>query len=538
MKSNTHKKYSLMKRSVLLLLLLILPFNIIGIVTSVLSYRNSVESAKSAITYTLDSHVSLLNNKIANTNSMLYELTHHNLVFSMCNMEKDSQYMIYRYQLLTETKEQMRVSNVADSVFIYMGNTEDYIQFPGYDASTAGTKPYYNYIENYDINFSHWFLTEDHTTLIRILHDTSMNLYYGAAIDLTSFLQDLGRIPEYKTMNYDFNKAPVTAAIPELVFNSKVTDHVFLSAHVNSKEINQNINMIQYVLPLLFFIYLSLIPLLVYLLKKHVEKPLIVLNEANKELQKGNEDYQIQTSADSAEFDYAYKNFNTMASSIKELHAEVITKELSNKQLQIDYLQLQIRPHFLLNSFNVLYTLIQRGEKGSAQKMVLFLSDYFRYLFRSGQEFQLFSKERKLIEDYLNIAKIYYPHSFEVSYQIDPILDLMRIPPLLLHSFIENIIAHALLPDRKIHIVFSGEYDNKIVTFYISDDGKGMEQDALESINHIADRPIDDGKNVGIKNSIRRLKYYYGEDASVECSSELGIGTTFTLTIPYNLEEE
>ena len=355
---------------------------------------------------------------------------------------------------------------------------------------------------------------------------------------MTSFLQDLGRIPEYKTMDYDFNKAPVTAAIPELVFNSKVTDHVFLSAHVNSKEINQNINMIQYVLPLLFFIYLSLIPLLVYLLKKHVEKPLIVLNEANKELQKGNEDYQIQTSADSSEFDYAYKNFNTMASSIKELHTEVITKELSNKQLQIDYLQLQIRPHFLLNSFNVLYTLIQRGEKGSAQKMVLFLSDYFRYLFRSGQEFQLFSKERKLIEDYLNIAKIYYPHSFEVSYQIDPILDLMRIPPLLLHSFIENIIAHALLPDRKIHIVFSGEYDNKIVTFYISDDGKGMEQDALESINHIADRPIDDGKNVGIKNSIRRLKYYYGEDASVECSSELGIGTTFTITIPYNLEEE
>ena len=84
-----------------------------------------------------------------------------------------------------------------------------------------------------------------------------------------------------------------------------------------------------------------------------MEKPLIVLNEANKELQKGNEDYQIQTSADSSEFDYAYKNFNTMASSIKELHTEVITKELSNKQLQIDYLQLQIRPHFLLNSFNV-----------------------------------------------------------------------------------------------------------------------------------------------------------------------------------------
>lgn len=169
--------------------------------------------------------------------------------------------------------------------------------------------------------------------------------------------------------------------------------------------------------------------------------------------------------------------------------------------------------------------------------MVLFLSDYFRYLFRSGSELQLFSKERKLIEDYMRITKIYYPESFEVSYHLDPLLDLMRVPPLLFHSFMENIIAHALLPTRRIHIVFSGEYEDGSATFYISDDGKGIDADALYSINHITDLPINDGKNVGIKNSIYRLKYYYGEQASVECDSEPNVGTTFTIEIPYNLEE-
>ena len=170
--------------------------------------------------------------------------------------------------------------------------------------------------------------------------------------------------------------------------------------------------------------------------------------------------------------------------------------------------------------------------------MVLFLYDYFRYLFRSGSELQLFSKERKLIEDYMNITRISYPVSFEVSYQLDPQLDLIRVPPLLLHSFMENIIAHALLPDRCVHIVFSGEYDDGLATFYISDDGKGMEPEAISAINHITDVPIDDGKNVGIKNSIYRLKYYFGDAASVVCESEMNIGTTFTITIPYNLEEE
>ena len=189
-------------------------------------------------------------------------------------------------------------------------------------------------------------------------------------------------------------------------------------------------------------------------------------------------------------------------------------------------------------AFSICNCQFSRHEYPLSCQKPLFLSDYFRYLFRSGSELQLFSKEKKLIEDYMNITRISYPVSFEVSYQLDPQLDLIRVPPLLLHSFMENIIAHALLPDRCIHIVFSGEYDDGLATFYISDDGKGMEPEAIEAINHITDIPIDDGKNVGIKNSIYRLKYYYGEAASVVCDSEINIGTTFTITIPYNLEEE
>jgi len=65
-----------------------------------------------------------------------------------------------------------------------------------------------------------------------------------------------------------------------------------------------------------------------------------------------------------------------------------------------------------------------------------------------------------------------------------------------------------------------------------------MDEDALQAINHITDLPIDDGRNVGIKNSIYRLKYYFGDKASVVCESELNVGTTFTIVIPYDLEEE
>ena len=65
-----------------------------------------------------------------------------------------------------------------------------------------------------------------------------------------------------------------------------------------------------------------------------------------------------------------------------------------------------------------------------------------------------------------------------------------------------------------------------------------MDPASIDAINSIEALPIDDGKNIGIRNSIRRLKYYYGNEAAVTVDSELDLGTTFTITIPYDLEED
>ena len=533
------KKASLMTKAAVILMILILPFNIISLVTSVVSYRNSMNTVKTAISHSMDSCRLLLKNRIRNTDSVLYELTSNDtLLLNMCQEKDESRYRILRYQFFQYLNEEVKTSDIAGSWFFYQTDRDDYIPLPAYTGATAGSRPYFSYIENYDYSSSHWFITEDRFSLMRILYVNTMHLYCAAIIDLTPYLNDLENISDYASFRSAFEDHSPEEETGLLVFTDQVTDGVFLNVSVSKQDINNSLSFMEHAQILFFILYLALIPLLYYLMRKNVGKPLADLNSAHAELQKGNENYRITQVSGSREFQESYDSFNQMASSLQTLQKQVLDKELANKQLQIDYLQLQIRPHFLLNSFNVLYTLIQNGQREPSQQMILFLSDYFRYLFRSGNELQLFSKERKLIEDYMNITKIYYPSSFEVSYQLEPNLDLMRVPPLLLHSFMENIIAHALLPDRQVHIVFSGEYEDGIVTFYISDDGKGMDTAAIESINHIRDIPIDDGKNVGIKNSIYRLKHYYGEGASVVCESEINVGTTFTITIPYNLEED
>ena len=88
----------------------------------------------------------------------------------------------------------------------------------------------------------------------------------------------------------------------------------------------------------------------------------------------GNREYQIEEMAETYEFQIAFDSFNQMMNSIENLRLENMKKELEKKKLELNNLQLQIRPHFLLNTFNLVYMLCTKNEVGSIQKLMLYLA--------------------------------------------------------------------------------------------------------------------------------------------------------------------
>ena len=90
-----------------------------------------------------------------------------------------------------------------------------------------------------------------------------------------------------------------------------------------------------------------------------------------------------------------------------------------------------------------------------------------------------------------------------------------------------------------IHIILYGEYDDeqRLALLQISDDGNGIEQAFADRINENRFADIPEGRHIGIRNSIDRLRYYYGEGASVSVDTGEGAGTTFSIRIPCNLTE-
>ena len=76
-------------------------------------------------------------------------------------------------------------------------------------------------------------------------------------------------------------------------------------------------------------------------------------------------------------------------------------RELEKQQIEMDYLKLQIRPHFYLNCLNFIYSMIDFKQYGNAQKMTKTTSDYLQYVFRSTSGLVPVKAETAHCEDYL-----------------------------------------------------------------------------------------------------------------------------------------
>ena len=115
-----------------------------------------------------------------------------------------------------------------------------------------------------------------------------------------------------------------------------------------------------------------------------------------------------------------------------------------NAILQLNQLKKKINPHFLFNSLNSLYVLIDLNPDLS-QQFVLKLADVYRYLLdeRDGNLVSV-KKEMTFLEQYVFLQEIRFNKSLHVSIvnNFDDTILVKKIPFLSLETLVENAIKH------------------------------------------------------------------------------------------------
>ena len=268
------------------------------------------------------------------------------------------------------------------------------------------------------------------------------------------------------------------------------------------------------------------------LLQRRVVKPISILRCAMKQLEDEHLSYRIENHDrdETEDFLYLYDAFNHMAEEIKLSHE----KDIKMYQAQLDNLRLQVNPHMLLNSFNMIYSLAQTKNFECIQEFSMHLVEYFRYALKESNTFVTLKKEMKFVENYIEIQKIRFPGAFSSVYSMPRDAEEALVPPLLIQNFVENAMKYALIPGKVIEVLINIRREEERLLVSVCDTGRGIRQDVLDNLQK-GEMYVDKmgQKHIGIWNCRRRMEVFYGESASMNIVSRIGEGTQVWLDLPY-----
>ncbi|MGG1663771.1 LytS/YhcK type 5TM receptor domain-containing protein [Brevibacillus sp. NRS-1366] len=199
---------------------------------------------------------------------------------------------------------------------------------------------------------------------------------------------------------------------------------------------------------------------------------------------------------------------------------------------EIKALHAQINPHFLFNALNTIVSFI-RFRPEQARELLIHLGEYFRRNLHDSGGYVSLAGELEHIEAYLAIERARFGDKLHVAYDIEPGVERVTVPGLILQPLVENAVKHGLLPKREGGTVMirARRIDRQALELTVADDGVGMDQDPF-----LPSAAQKDGKRrlsgIGLTNVRSRLLSIYGEPYGIAIDSEPGQGTTCTIQLP------
>jgi two-component system sensor histidine kinase YesM len=217
----------------------------------------------------------------------------------------------------------------------------------------------------------------------------------------------------------------------------------------------------------------------------------------------------------------------------------------TKRQSEYLALQNQINPHFLYNTLEAI-----RGDALSVgmdniANITEALATFFRYTITDTGSLVTIEDELDNVDNYFKIQKYRFGEKVDITYDIpdnEADILLMQLPKLTLQPIIENAIFHGLEKRSEAGtIVITIELVGNKVVIRINDNGVGIEEEALDTINyglsHIslaygAKDNKDKKGGIALNNVCRRIKLLFGEDYGLHVYSLIGVGTEVRITLP------
>ena len=258
--------------------------------------------------------------------------------------------------------------------------------------------------------------------------------------------------------------------------------------------------------------------------------------EAMERMKGGNLDVRIKGQNEGTEFRLIEETFNEMAENIRTLKIRTMEEQIQRQQAELNYqkqknefqkselqyLMLQINPHFYINCLNIIHNMSITGENGLIQKMTAYLGNHLRYTLEGNVTEEL-RTEVEYVQNYIHIQELRFGDALHVHMEIEPGLWHVPVPPLVIQTFVENTVKYEVVPGEKTEMYILASWENypdtDRILIEIWDDGEGYTPEILNRLTSGEKLWRNKKERFGIRNLATRIRLIYREEAGISFSN-------------------
>ena len=322
-----------------------------------------------------------------------------------------------------------------------------------------------------------------------------------------------------------------------LIANHSRKGDFALVAYLSDDELMRNLPRISHFVLSAVICLTVLLPVVILFFRHTITKPVSNIVQGLRAFGQGDVETRMELRPQEGEFYTLKREFNRMADQIKTLQIDVYEEKLARQKAELQYLEMQINPHFLLNALNGIYSFAVSHNTDMVRKMILLLSGYLRQSFHSSFTVVPLREELDHTQRYLQIQQLRFQNRITTQIDVPEFLLDVAVPTLCLHTFVENAIKYQTSDQDHLFLILQAQMVLEGHTPYlrleIQDNGSGFSDEVLDKV--LGDQPLIDrngNQHIGIWNFRQRLQLLYGGKARFLISNAPSSGAIVSIYIP------
>ncbi|CAM4509708.1 two-component system sensor histidine kinase YesM [Paenibacillus endophyticus] len=273
-----------------------------------------------------------------------------------------------------------------------------------------------------------------------------------------------------------------------------------------------------------------------------ITKPLSRLVLAMRHIQRGDfanaESRLLPQRSVRNEVGFATETFRSMVHQLREHIKTEFELKLLRQQAEYKALLMQINPHFLFNTLELMSSLAMQKRTEDTVQVIESLGKMMRFSLKMDDDLIRLEEELLYVDYYISILRIRFGERLCISMEKEGNLERLSVVKFIFQPLIENAVKYsaAYRQEAKVHI--SVRHAEGKVHLVVSDNGPGFtpekKRQVLESSTTAQLDQILTSRSsqIGLGNVLSRCRLYYESLFEVRIDSSSEEGTSIELILP------